>query len=800
MTEGPKKPVNGKPESGGSNRHASVTELELAFAQNPESSAYVDLCVAYIDQGRFMEAMVVCKKGIKAHPDSVEARVLLAKVYAAQKKYKRALQELDELAQQKPNTGEVYLARGKLRGESGDANGAIDDLKKAIDLDPKLEEASKLLKERGIEYPEKPKVPEPVPVPQGIVPQGQVLIAPAYPGGPATIVPVVAQGAVVVRGTSMVRPPPVPKKASGDGHDTDDLQEQQAREAAGRGVSIIPTTSGQYVVIQQPFQYGPQRLEGEDELEEMAKEAAEEKPDKGKPKTSIALAIGLVVVGLVLIGYQFHEKSRIEAIDHLTTDAVAAFNQDTYGSYKAAAGLFEQIIQNHDSSHAITLGRLAHTYAILWGEHGERDLKPKLDDILARAEKKAPEVSHTVAARGLVLLYDGKDRQANAAKAKEALFPIIQKVKEVDGAPSYADLTLAIADLELGNYESATEALGNVKQVLPGSVRAKVWHARAAYRAGRYGTAEAAFSEALRAKPGHPGARAGLALVKVVRGDLNGAAENLLKFGEISQKEISDRDRALAEFARSEVFRAAGEESKAEGAYENAIRFDPGNADFPYGLGKFYLDKQQFKNSLAPLKKAYDMEKTRVSFMIALADSEMANDDYKSADGLVNESIRRAPTNVEAAMLKARYLRRTQSPDTEAYLNKVLKEFPSAEGEVDLELGRFYKATNRLDDAKAALEKAVDKMSALPPSKQAEIVLTFGKLCWEKRDTDLAISSYRKAAELGNIEASYSLADALKSGGKDERAEAKRNCERYLAAGAALQHTSEARAICNSIK
>src|SRR5687767_12981288 len=91
-SDGPKKNVNGKPQGEPLARHASVTDLELAFAQNPDSTAYVELCLAYIEQGRFMEAMVVCKKGIKAHPDSIEARVLLARVYAAQKKYKRALQ------------------------------------------------------------------------------------------------------------------------------------------------------------------------------------------------------------------------------------------------------------------------------------------------------------------------------------------------------------------------------------------------------------------------------------------------------------------------------------------------------------------------------------------------------------------------------------------------------------------------------------------------------------------------------------------------------------------------------------
>src|SRR5262249_54104129 len=153
----------------------------------------------------------------------------------------------------------------------------------------------------------------------------------------------------------------------------------------------------------------------------------------------------------------------------------------------------------------------------------------------------------------------------------------------------------------------------------------------AAFRANRLGTAEAAFMEALRAQPGHPGARAGLALVKMVRGDLNGAAESILKFDELPSKEISDRDRALAEFARSMIFRAAGEEAKATGAYENAVRFDPGNADFPFGLGKSLVDNDHPKEALPYLKKAVDLEKTRTTFLITLAEAEMMLEDNKSA-------------------------------------------------------------------------------------------------------------------------------------------------------------------------
>ncbi|MCB0307589.1 MAG: hypothetical protein KDI38_27750, partial [Calditrichaeota bacterium] len=45
-------PSSGNGAADNASRHASITELELQFAQNPESSAYIDLCEAYMDQGR----------------------------------------------------------------------------------------------------------------------------------------------------------------------------------------------------------------------------------------------------------------------------------------------------------------------------------------------------------------------------------------------------------------------------------------------------------------------------------------------------------------------------------------------------------------------------------------------------------------------------------------------------------------------------------------------------------------------------------------------------------------------------
>src|SRR6516225_1374831 len=73
---------------------AELAKLEHAFATNPTSEAYKPLAEAYLAMGRFMEAMVVCKKGVKAHPNAAEPRILLALVYREQGKDRKALEEV----------------------------------------------------------------------------------------------------------------------------------------------------------------------------------------------------------------------------------------------------------------------------------------------------------------------------------------------------------------------------------------------------------------------------------------------------------------------------------------------------------------------------------------------------------------------------------------------------------------------------------------------------------------------------------------------------------------------------------
>jgi tetratricopeptide (TPR) repeat protein len=798
------RPARGETQTGRARRGASLTELELAFAQDPQSQAFGPLCEAYLEQGRLWEAMVVAKKGLKAHPRSLDARILMARVYARQNKLPKALQELDELVAQQPESAPAHLSRAKLRADAKDETGAVADLKRAIDLDKGQDEAKALLKERGIIYPEPtPEPPPPVFVPPPMMRGASGVMVPRAASFVGTMPPGVGTG-----GTgAMPAMSSVPPGGSGSTGDLPNLGYQPAMTmppgmmlGAVMGPDGRPTSGifpAGLVVTQLP----KPRLEGEDELEALANRAANERPDSGgSARATIVLGATLLGVLGVGAGWMFHNKRVTEGIAARTLTARTAFGEDTYGSYLRAAKEFEAILEQYDDEHASTLAMLAHTDAILWGEHAESERKGALDKILSRAEAVAGDNPHTVAAKGLVALYSGENRQKAAAAAYDIVFPALQAIRQENGGEpaTFADLTMGIIDIELGNYGSAAETLRKVADNLPSSVRAKLWAARAAMRAGALDKAEELYNDLFRAAKDHPGARAGRALVRLQRGRLEGAADDIFKFDDFAKKypkAISDKDRALVEYARSEVFRAAGNLNVAEGAYQMAVRLDPQNADFPYGLGRNLLQNGRAKEALEPLKKAVEKEPNRRAFLIALADAETLVGDYGQADQHLATALRQDPRDLSAALARARLLTAQKKPEAEAFLKEVL-DWSKGAPEAKLELGRYFQAVGRKADARPILEDAVQTMDTLPTAKKAAIVLAYGRLMVEFEEVETAMNSFKQAGEWGAMEGWYRIVELEVRLGRRDKARLALACDKYKGAGA-LPFTAEANQLCN---
>src|SRR5512138_1930146 len=158
---------------------AELSSLEHAFAADPGSDAYRPLTEAYLAMGRFMEAMVVCKKGVKAHPDDPAAKVLLARVYAEQGKDRKALEELAAVLAAFPSFAAANRLAGVLHlrlGERAEGEAALRRAAEAAPDDPEIRET---LAKHGIAAASPPP-----PAPRPTVTSAAPAAPAAAPAGP----------------------------------------------------------------------------------------------------------------------------------------------------------------------------------------------------------------------------------------------------------------------------------------------------------------------------------------------------------------------------------------------------------------------------------------------------------------------------------------------------------------------------------------------------------------------------------------------------------------------------------------
>src|SRR5688572_8776585 len=166
---------------------AELAKLEHAFATDPGSEAYRPLADAYLSMSRFMEAMVVCKKGVKAHPKSAEPRLLLARVYAAQGKDRKVIEELTAALQSFPEDKAVLRNLGSAQLRAGEAEAGKANLLKAYAAGPTDAETLEAMKQFDVAVPA-------APVAAPIAQQVQAAQARASAGAPPVLQPVAPQG------------------------------------------------------------------------------------------------------------------------------------------------------------------------------------------------------------------------------------------------------------------------------------------------------------------------------------------------------------------------------------------------------------------------------------------------------------------------------------------------------------------------------------------------------------------------------------------------------------------------------
>lgn len=128
-------------------------------AQNPvsksivESRQLVQQGVDALEHRRLDDAERYCSQAVRACPDDPQARRYYADVLWEQGRPKEALAQIDAALHNAPDDIEARLRSAEMRVITRDYDGALDDVRKVIDIDPKSGPAwamkGRILREQG---------------------------------------------------------------------------------------------------------------------------------------------------------------------------------------------------------------------------------------------------------------------------------------------------------------------------------------------------------------------------------------------------------------------------------------------------------------------------------------------------------------------------------------------------------------------------------------------------------------------------------------------------------------------------
>ena len=593
---------------------AELAQLEHAFAIDPTSDAFRPLAEAYLNLGRFMEAMVVCKKGVKSHPQAATARVLLARVYAEQGKDKKALEELQGALQVAPSDLVVLRLAGHLALTAGEEIGR-QYLKKALALAPNDPETLAVCGKWGVELPKPEPPPAPAPAATARAP------GPAGSSAPPVLQPMAASG--------RAQPQTSPQAAR-----TARPAQRPARQDGSRPQARRPS-----------FEELASRYGDPDEERSLSRRSG----GRGLGITIVTAALGLAALG-GYFAFTKWKQDRDRKISKLLKDASDQVARDTYDGYKRAAEDLEgdKKVLDLDPTNIGAHAYLAYIYAIRWGELGEGEAAAKTaKEHLEAAKRIRQEHSHLLAADSLIRFYSGETQQA-----EDDLEKLVKELEDKGQHSGLLYITLAKEQTQNGELEKALATLKKAQQAEPTSPRVFAALGNVYRRIGGEEEFNAAtnYESALRYEANHAEARMGVVLMTLQ--DLKNpkkreTAEDYIKRVLNMDPPAAPRQIALAHLAKSVLLFDSGNREEGRKEEERAFQADPQNGELFMLKAERLFRENQTGAAVAEAKRAIALDPKRASFYLSLAAGLMAQ--ANGCKGAITEmqAARRAlPGNV----------------------------------------------------------------------------------------------------------------------------------------------------------
>lgn len=679
---------------------AELAKMEHAFATDPASEAYKPLAEAYLGMGRFMEAMVVCKKGVKAHPSLPDPRVLLARVYAEQGKDKKALEELQGALQVAPTDKIALRLLGALQIKGGETAAGKEALLKAFASDEADPESIELMEKHGVAVPKAAVVAAPPPAPVAAPPQAPAVSQPAL----------TARAAPAVQ--AQVQPPPSSPAVAASPEKTSSRQTPAARRP------VVPHDDEQEVSGVRPA-----------------------RAQSGKSKAVFFLLLFIVIViGPAYWGLGQYRGKLIREANVAISDATKLVKSDTFKGYEEAIAKAQFALDLNASADTTrnARGLLAYAYTIRWGEHiHEESNREAAEKNIAAGIAGKEQSAYLHAAQAMFDFYSGKTEEGLKAIEGRIKFAETNK-KQV----SIYYLTRGTLQMNSGDLEAAKESLDRAQAIAQDDPRVYIALGNLHRRRGNDGQALSAFNVALdRTRKTHPEGLLGTAnlildqenpgngyciaanYVKALQGMADAAAPRQLATNNFVRALLVSRvardiplytdkafQKTLEECTQVKPDEAAVRKEVAS-AENNGLSLDRNNPELLLIRGRRLAYEGKFDEAAAEIRKAIERNTKASHFHVELAKVLM-----KKEGG---------------------------EPAAEEALKKALSLVPNSPKLLSM-LGQVQYRQKKMDAARETLDKAV----ADPKTRNPEARFLLGKIYRdEKKDLGRAIELLKKAGE-----------------------------------------------------
>ena len=769
---------------------SELAKLEHAFATDPGSNAYKALAEAYLAMSRYMEAMVVCKKGVKAHPQVAEPRLLLARVYAEQGKDKKAIDELIAALQVFPSDKVVLRTLGALQMRAGEPEAGRATLLKAYEVDPSDAATVQALKEWNVPLPPPPApapvaangthavVQAPAPVAAAPVPAPPASAPPAAPvhsgngvGHPPGTPPVLQTSAAAPQAALPVQPAVAvaapqgipPGYAAAIGPVPQAIPPNAVAPAAPQGVppgyaaaaapasahhvaparAVAPASAPRPRTPSAARPSGPRpgtrpqarpRHEEEDEdlLPSRSARASTSK-SSGSKNLFFIMLVGAPLVLAIYWGWGHWQMRRNREIKKYLDVATDQLKHDSYASYKKACEAADQVLEI-DSGSVAAHGYLAYAWTIRWGEHGGGDdARKKAEEHLKEARDGDEISSYLYAAEALFKTYSGKGAEAlKELKERVAAF-------EAEGKhSSLLSLTLGLIQTNAGDLDGAGQSLERAQTLAPDDPRVYAALGTLYRRKGQDNQAWKNYDFALRYEKNHPESLLGKALLMLEQEDAQfyGPAAKMIKRLIESDPPPSPRQLATAHLAR-------------------AFLISRVSTELPYYKADVQRELLESTGVLADKKKAAEemAKEEELGFSLDRHNPELRlikgrrlilEDQIDPAVQEIRAAIKMDPSRAQFYVELARALMARQGGEKEAQeaLITAIRTMGKSP-KLLLMLGQAYQRQGQLDKALEQFRWAMgDGKSRAPEAR-----LAAGTIYREKKDYANALEQLERAAQ-----------------------------------------------------